>query len=143
MSKIIAEIKSELKNRGYRSSANREAILNVLDKADRPLTVGEIYEHFGRDKKIKDLDQSTAYRIIETLAKEGFVKFISLLEGYNRYELERGDHHHHFVCTNCQDITPIHLDSHLTDSEKQIEKEQDVVITHHSLEFFGICKNCK
>lgn len=91
----------------------------------------------------QELDQSTVYRIIESLAKEGFVKVISLLEGYNRYELERGDHHHHFVCTECEKILPVHLDNHLIESEKEIEEKEGVTITNHSLEFFGICKSCK
>ncbi len=150
MSNIVNDIQTELKKRGYRTSANRDKVLKVLDKTDKPLTVGEIYERALKISPLNDiqeLDQSTAYRTIESLAKEGFVKVISLLEGYNRYELERGDHHHHFVCMECQDIIPIHLGNHLKESEKKIEQkieqEQGVTITSHSLEFFGICKSCK
>lgn len=143
---IVGKIQAELKKRGYRASSNREKVLEVLDKAEKPLTVGEIYERAAKlisKADAQELDQSTAYRIIESLAKENFVKIISLLEGHNRYELERGDHHHHFVCTECQTIIPVHLEAHLDSSEKQIEAEEGVTITNHSLEFFGICKNCK
>lgn len=143
---IVAEIQAELRKRGYRASSNREKVLEVLNKAEKPLTIGEIYERATKVSSKGDnqeLDQSTAYRIIESLAKEAFVKVISLLEGHNRYELERGDHHHHFVCTECQAIIPVHLEAHLDNSEKQIEAEEGVTITNHSLEFFGICKSCK
>ncbi len=148
MSNIIKQIQQNLKDKGYRSSANRELVLEVLDNADRPLVIADIYERVSRlaDKTSSDkLDQSTVYRIIELLSKEGFVKVVSLLEGYNRYELERGEqhHHHHFVCTECAGITPVHFDEQLDSSEKQIEKEEGVTITSHSLEFFGVCKSCK
>ncbi len=148
MSDIIKQIQQNLKNKGFRSSVNRELVLKVLDKADRPLVISDIYERVLKlaDKtNSENLDQSTAYRIIEMLCKEGFVKVVSLLEGYNRYELERGEqhHHHHFVCTECQSITPVHFDEQLAAGERQIEKEEGVTITSHSLEFFGLCKSCK
>ena len=146
MSGIVQTIQKELQQKGYRFSKNRDVILRVLDKADKPLTVNEIYD--AAVKMVKDpvkqkLDLSTAYRIIEALCKEGFIKIISLLEGHNRYELERGDHHHHLVCTECQVIQPIHLDDHLIDSEKKIEEEKGFTVMSHSLEFFGVCRGCK
>jgi Fur family ferric uptake transcriptional regulator len=148
MSAIIKQIQQNLKDKGYRSSANRELVLKVLDKADRPLVISDIYERVAKlaDKTSDDkVDQSTVYRIIEILSKEGYVKVVSLLEGFNRYELERGEqhHHHHFVCTECESITPVHFDEQLAASERQIEKEEGVTITSHSLEFFGVCKSCK
>lgn len=152
MNNIVNEIQTKLKQKGYRASLNRGFILQVLDKAERPLTIGEIYERasslhvkYYKSHKLNEskFDQSTAYRIIENLGKEGFVKIISLLEGYNRYELERGDHHHHFVCVECQVITPVHLKNHLSESEEMIEQETGATITNHSLEFFGVCRSCK
>jgi Fe2+ or Zn2+ uptake regulation protein len=143
---LVKSILAELKKRGYRSSINRESIITVLNKAEKPLTVSDIYERVDRASSKKDaqeIDQSTVYRIIESLTKEGFVKVINLLEGNNRYELERGDHHHHLVCTECEDITPIHMGSHLKETEHDIEKSTGYDITSHSLEFFGICPNCK
>jgi Fe2+ or Zn2+ uptake regulation protein len=86
--------------------------------------------------------ETTVYRNIEMLAKEGFIKVISLLEGHNRYELDRGDHHHHLVCTNCDKIVPVEMEEHLTETEHKLEKQHNFKITSHSLEFFGICSQC-
>ncbi|MFW5702415.1 MAG: Fur family transcriptional regulator [Candidatus Dojkabacteria bacterium] len=141
----VIDIKRSLKDKGYRASGNRDNILQVLDKAEKPLTLNEIHERalaLDSENSEQEVNHSTVYRTIESLAKEGFIKVISLLEGHNRYELERGDHHHHLVCTECSEILPVHIGEHLEETEKNIEQTTGYKRTSHSLEFFGICTKC-
>lgn len=53
------------------------------------------------------------------------------------------DHHHHLVCTGCNSIKKVVLGKHLHKQEKQLEKENEFTIINHSIEFYGLCKNCR
>lgn len=144
----INDIQQLLKERGYREASHRTDVLHVLDRAEKPLTGVEIINRVAKRQHRTKSDkavETTIYRNIDLLAKEGFVKVISLLDGHSRYELERGDHHHHLVCTECEEILPVHMQGgdHLEETESELEREHKFKITSHSLEFFGVCADCQ
>lgn len=124
-----------LKERGYKVTEGRKVILGVLKKYHKPLSVKDIQE------KVKNIDTVTIYRNLEQFAKTGIVNKLSL--GGDRAYFEYSDnHHHHVVCTNCGYIEEL---SGCMVPEK-LPKTKNLKffakISHHSLEFFGLCLSC-
>ena len=131
----------QFNKKGYRASATRNFILELLEKDDKPLSVFEFQKILKKNNL--SVNKTTVYREINLLKKEGLILEIQLQENNKRYELSSKKHHHHIVCIKCNKIT----DFINNDSEKIIKKvlkntPDFVRITNHSFELFGLCKSC-
>ncbi|HZE86841.1 MAG TPA: Fur family transcriptional regulator [Methylomirabilota bacterium] len=138
--KINHDCKTELNDVNLRATPARLALMNLLEKSDKPLDVQTMIEFLDR-KDIKT-DPATVFRIVNMFTEKGLVKPIQLHEGKFRYELTGKADHHHLVCEKCGDIQDI-SDCNITALEKEIEKKKKFKVTSHSLEFFGICSDCQ
>ena len=122
---------SRLKN-----TPSRTAILSALKKEDRPLDALEILE-LTKDKA----DLATVYRTLETFYNNGLISKVEFREGKYRYEIKKSDHHH-LICLSCGKIEEIE-DKFMQEWEDEIRKKRGFLVKSHSLEFFGLCKNCQ
>lgn len=86
-----------LRERGFRATYGRVALLEALAKAAKPLSVE------GAAKAIQGkLDLANTYRALEALAKAELVRRVDVGHRHMHYELEvLAPHHHHYVCTDC------------------------------------------
>jgi Fur family ferric uptake transcriptional regulator len=83
----------------------------------------------------------TVYRIMDYLYQNGIVDKMEFGEGKYRYEIKK-NHHHHLICTNCGKIEEVEGDF-LKKLEEEIYKTKRFKVKNHSLEFFGLCKDCQ
>ncbi len=139
-SRIQHDCKEELNEVELRATPARIALMQLLEKSDKPLDIQSMIE-FLEQKDLKT-DPATVFRIINMFTEKGLVKPIQLNEGKFRYELTAKEDHHHLVCEKCGDIEDI-SDCNINALEKEIEKMKQFKVTSHSLEFFGICKSCQ
>lgn len=142
MSGIIPFIMTDhafvLRQANLRATPGRVAVMDILEKADKPVDVAYLVKQVNSGHE--SYDQATVYRAVETLVKEGLVKQVDFREGKYRYELE-GDHHHHLVCQNCGSITAVY-DECLALTDSDIARKYSFSVTEHHLEFFGLCSAC-
>lgn len=127
-----------LKQSGLKLTQSRLKLLDILEHAKKPLSIKEIYSLL----KLKNTDLVTVYRNVEILKQLGFVSEVLLGQAETFYELSSQKHHHHAVCEVCgrvEDVPEIH---HGKIDELAKKASGFGVISRHSLEFFGICKNC-
>lgn len=128
-----------LKEHNYRVTGGRMALLVFLRHAKKPLSVGDIQKQLDYQ-----IDKVTLYRALEDFARSKIVAKISLRDAATYYEfIHANHHHHHIVCEKCgkiEDIESCNQDS----LQKEILKSAKSfkIINSHSLEFFGICKEC-
>ncbi|MDZ4227638.1 MAG: Fur family transcriptional regulator [Candidatus Levybacteria bacterium] len=132
--------KEELRGVELRATPARIAVMKLLEKARQPVDVNTVIEKINK-QGIKT-DPATIFRIMNMLTKKGVAIPIQFQEGKTRYELAGKTHHHHLVCESCGKIENI-SGQFLCTLEKEIQKEHKFLIKRHSLEFFGICKNCQ
>lgn len=132
--------KDELNEAHLRATPARIALMQLLERADKPLDVQSMIE-FLEENDIKT-DPATVFRIVNMFTEKGLVKPIQLNEGKFRYELKNKKDHHHLVCETCGDIQDI-SDCNIDVLENHIEKKKNFKVTSHSLEFFGICQSCQ
>jgi Fur family ferric uptake transcriptional regulator len=133
-------IADSLRGSGFRVTRGRIALLHLLKKARKPLSIQEIVK-IGHGKT---MDQATIYRTLTDLAAAGIVRRADLNTGTAHFEYTPDrPHHHHLVCTDCGTIEDIEtcavetLQKNVVRSSKQFTD-----IYSHNLEFFGRCKKC-
>ncbi|WP_297455859.1 transcriptional repressor [Persephonella sp.] len=125
--------------KGYRKTRQREAILNVLEKAEYPITAEHIF--MGLKNQGIDVSLSTVYRNLEMLTKEGLVvKSYMMNEDKARFALP--DKKNYLVCEKCGKI--VIIDNCPFDKFKEeLIEVHGFDITGHSIEVYGICPECQ
>lgn len=137
---VIHDHKDELKGVALKATPARLAVLDYLETAKKPLDIVSIFENLKRRKINADI--ATVFRIINIFTDRGLTRKIEFHEGKFRYEIASAFDHHHFICENCGVIEDI-SDCNIESLESEISKKKGLLIKKHSLEFFGLCKNCQ
>lgn len=127
----------KLRDKGYKITPQREAILTVLGEGEHQLlTAQEIFEKVLKNGGCTNF--STVYRNLELLLQEGIVRKVELNRDASYYEVNSSeDHHHHLICTKCGSIQ--------TTSFCPLDRLQDengFVPVEHRFEIYGYCKDC-
>lgn len=136
-----AWLKEELASEGFRMTKLRTALIDILAESKRPFSVDEIAGLLK--KQGTSCHKVSLYRELEFLAKVDGVHTVLFHDGLVRYEFVDHGHHHHVVCMNCDAVEEVELVTELDEEEKRIAKQTKFQILRHSLEFFGLCANCK
>ena len=129
----------KIKDDGHRLSKVRKAMADIFCNEKCLLSLSEINVRLTKFH-IKT-DRTTIYRELLFLLEKNIIRKIQLGNGKIYYEIA-DSHHHHLVCTSCNDIKEIVLDKHLEEQEKKIYRKEKFKVISHSLEFYGLCSNC-
>jgi Fur family transcriptional regulator, ferric uptake regulator len=128
-------IKTTLRKKGFRVTDPRVLLLQILEKSGcKPQTADEI-------RKRSKLDKVTVYRTLESFVGAAIANRVEFGDGVTRYEISHG-HHHHIVCTECGTVADVE-DCLEKGIQKTLEKKTGFTVSSHSLEFFGLCRNCR
>ena len=125
-----------LRARGYRMTSQRLSIMEALHEGGH-LSPGQIYDRIRAD----GMTETTVYRTLDFLARNGIVHPTQVGGGHLAYELA-GHDHHHLVCRICGaqlDLEPDVLDAAIS----QIEFQTGYQVDAGHLTFFGLCPKCK
>ncbi len=131
---------TELRDADLKVTPARLGVLAAFEKSQIPLDVSDVIAYLSKHN-VK-ADKVTVFRIINVLSDRGIVIPIQLNEGKFRYEHSAIADHHHFICENCGTIEDI-SDCNIGELEKNIRQKKGLIIKRHSLEFFGLCRNCQ
>ena len=132
------DCKDELKKADLKVTPARIAVMKYLESVKNPTDVDSIIEAVEKEVNV---DPATIYRIINTFFEKGIIERIEFGEGKYRYEVA-GHHHHHLICTNCRKIEDVEGD-YINEIETEIRGKKGFLVKSHSLEFFGLCRNCQ
>ncbi|MDQ2085015.1 Fur family transcriptional regulator [Herbivorax sp. ANBcel31] len=135
--------KALLKERGYKLTPQRQAVLDIIiEHNDEHLSTEEIYALVKED--YPEIGLATIYRTLLLLDDIGLVYKLDLDDGLTRYELNNqneGHRHHHLICIKCNKIFEVQEDL-LDNLEEQILKKNKFKVTDHRVKFYGYCENC-
>lgn len=121
-----------------RATSTRLALVQLLMDETSPLSLKEI------TAKCKGYSLASIYRMLELFIKKNLVQVINMGTKEIQYEFLPGrKHHHHVICINCGELEDIE-NCALRGTEDGILKktEKFASLSHHSLEFFGVCMKC-
>lgn len=139
----VEKLKSNLKEKGYKLTPQRRAVLDTIIKNEgKHLTVEELYDLVKNE--CPEIGLATVYRTVLLLEELNVVCRLDLNDGCSRYELvheEESHQHHHLICTNCGKVTEVQGDL-LESLEHIIEEKYNFQVKNHSVKFYGLCSDC-
>lgn len=140
--KLLTDFKQLLKVNGLKFTIQREVILEMLYNSDEHLTPEGL--HHLIQEKHPDLNTgiATVYRTLSLLEDSEMVTSLSFGAQGKKYELGAKDHHDHIICTQCGSITEF-VDEAIEQRQKKITEELGFVMQEHSMQIYGICKQCQ
>ena len=139
----LDEVCSRFREEGVRLTPVRKAVVSVFIESGRPMGFAEIasrLEEIGLTP-----NKTTVYREIDFLVSGGLVVELSLGGGRKCYEWASG-HHHHLVCRSCHRIEELEaheMEPAFEKFEKSLSRKSSFAELSHSLEFYGICNQCR
>jgi len=134
------KITSILRQRGYKITPQRRAILNTIALSHDHLTPQAIFEKVHGDHP--DLGLVTVYRTLDILAELGLICEVHAGGNCRSYLMRRpSEHHHHLICSDCGAVVDF-TDCDLSELEQRISRDTSFEIEGHLLEFTGHCRDC-
>lgn len=135
----LEELIGMVKASGGRTTKTRTAVLAYMLSCHKPASSADILNVL-KDKQVV-VNRTTIYRELTFLVENNILREVRLIGKPSLFELSHG-HRHHLICTKCNDVKTIAMDSHLHEEEKRITKKEKFKITDHCLEFYGLCQGC-
>ncbi len=135
------EVINKIRSKGHRITKVRGLVAELFINSSEPLTAQDLI--LGLETLGLKVNKTTVYRELTFLLDNQIIKAIEFGDGVKRYELLQEQHHHHIICVNCKKVEDVDLTTDLEKDEAKIAKEKNFKILNHSLEFFGLCSDCR
>ncbi|MBI3769798.1 MAG: transcriptional repressor [Deltaproteobacteria bacterium] len=133
--------KNALKERGLKSTSQRDDIARVFFASNRHISVEELYREV---RKINPrVGYATVYRTVRLLRECGLAAERHFHDGEARFEnVEEELHHDHLICERCGRIVEF-SNSEIEELQERVAHKLDFVISGHKMELYGICGECR
>jgi len=139
---LLNDFKQLLKKNNLKFTIQREVILETLYNSDEHLTP-EALHHLIQEKHPQlNTGIATVYRTLSLLEDSNVVTSLSFGAQGKKYELGVKVHHDHLICTECGKITEF-VDEEIEKRQQVITKQLGFKMTDHSMQIYGICKECQ
>ena len=137
MHKELVDYKEMLKEAKFKITKKRIRMIEIFMEDERYLSAKEVQEMMNQD--YPGISYDTIYRNLHTL-KDINVLEQTTFDGEMQYKISCTDHHHHhFICEECGNTKVIHY-CPVDTWQNELE---DVEITNHKVELYGLCAGCK
>ncbi len=132
------EYATQLRSLGYRVTEQRMAVLHVLRHSHSRLSPSEIYQQARKD--LPGLTETTVYRTLEFLSRNGLAWPLRTGSGHLVYEMA-GPQHHHLICRQCG--REMQLEHALVKNVyAKLEAASGYKLTGDHLTLYGLCPKC-
>jgi Fur family peroxide stress response transcriptional regulator len=129
-----------LRGLGRRITPQRLAVLKILAESNNHPSVEMIYEQVKKDFPTTSL--ATVYKTVTLLKQLHEVLELGFADQGSRYDGNRPFPHSHVICTKCGSIVDPQF-VQMEEIAKEITQKTGFDITHHRLDFFGLCPKCQ
>jgi Fur family peroxide stress response transcriptional regulator len=138
--KRIEDMLSKLKERDFRITPQRLAILRILAASEGHPSVDNIYQEVKAEFPTTSL--ATVYKTISLLKELNEVLELGFPDGSNRYDGNNPSPHPHAICVKCKKIMDPEL-MNLDELSEEMSRKTGYKIHHNRLDFFGLCPECQ
>ena len=129
-----------LKEKGYKLTPQRVAVLQILHESDEHITAADIYKRV--QARYPHVNKSTVYRTLELMKDLELVTETDLGGDRLCYHHAEKGHHHHLICQRCGRV--IDLDeAALASFQELLTSNYNFLPEIRHLAIFGRCLNCR
>jgi Fur family transcriptional regulator, peroxide stress response regulator len=136
----LPEMIRVLREKGCRLTPQRLALLTIIASSEEHPSVDQLFELIKTDFPTTSL--ATIYKTLSLLKAVGEVLELNLAGVGSRYDGNKPCPHPHVVCTKCGQIIDSDFEA-LAELSLEMAKKTGYRITHHQLNFFGLCPTCQ
>ena len=122
-----------------RKSKQKETIFKILQETSCHPTAEWVYEQVRQE--IPRISLGTIYRNLKLLKQEGVISELDLTGTLSRFD-GNAQNHYHFRCEQCGYIFDVD-ESVNKESDARLAQKTGFKVSHHRLEFRGLCKDCQ
>ena len=127
----------DLQQSGLKATMPRMKILEVFEKhRDSHLTADDVYRILVTDGL--DIGLATVYRALTQFEQAGLLQKQNFESGKAVFELNRGDHHDHLVCLQCDRVVEF-CDPEIEKKQAAIAEKLGFHIQAHDLCLYADC----
>ncbi len=129
-----------MREAGYRVTQARLTVLEVLEAEQGHITSAGVLEKVERINPA--IGRASVFRALELFTQLGFIRPTYIHTSLTpTYVMMRGGHHHHVICTECKRFFEFD-DCGLEALTSNLQRDLDMHISGHLLEFYGVCGDC-
>jgi Fur family ferric uptake transcriptional regulator len=115
-------------------------ILALLEESDQIHLSAEAVYRMLIDRE-EEIGLATVYRVLTQFEQAGILKRHNFETGHSVFELDRGEHHDHLLCTSWGGVEECY-DDRIETLQHEIAAQHQFEIADHALTLYGVCKNC-
>jgi Fur family peroxide stress response transcriptional regulator len=115
-------------------------MLRIIAKSEGHPNIEQIYDLIKADFPTTSL--ATIYKTMSLLKDIGEVLELPFANVGSRYDGNRPYPHPHVICTKCGQILDPEIAA-LAEISQEMARQTGYQITHHQLNFFGLCPKCQ
>lgn len=136
----MAMAASQLRAANLRVTAQRMAMLLAINESPGHLDADTLRQ--GAQRVTGGLSLQATYNVLRALTDAGLIRCTQIAGHPARYEIERHDNHHHFVCRDCGSIRDVEC-AVGTRPCLVAKLPQEYSIDEAAVTFWGTCPNCQ
>jgi len=136
---VDTDLLTRLRDRGWRLSAQRRAVAEVLAGEHVHLSAEEVRSRAGR--RLPEISRATVYNTLNELVALGEVLEIVVTDGPKRYDPNVHTPHDHLVCARCGAIRDVPASG----AGRPVVAGADLAgyaVTHVEIVYRGLCPTC-
>ena len=134
------ELMSKLREREYRLTPQRVALLRLLAASDGHPSAAQLYDRLK--DQFPTTSPGTIYKTLNLLKDLDEVLELGFSNDDNRYDGSKPYPHPHLICIRCRKImdAEVGLTQNLV---QEVTRQSGYQIVGHRLDFYGLCSACQ
>ena len=134
------ELMSKLREREYRLTPQRVALLRLLAASDGHPSAAQLYDRLK--DQFPTTSPGTVYKTLNLLKDLDEVLELGFSNDNNRYDGNKPYPHPHLICIRCQKIVDAEV-SLAQNLVRKVTRQSSYQIVGHRLDFYGLCPDCQ
>jgi len=131
---------TQLQTNGYRLTAARRAVVEIVAASPRALTPVEV--HAAARKRARGLGLVSVYRTLDKLETLGLIQRVHQPQGCQAFIATGNTHEHLLICSSCGSVVHFSGDD-LETLFRSIARQTGYTVKEHWLQLFGLCETCR
>ncbi|WP_046501043.1 Fur family transcriptional regulator [Streptomyces odonnellii] len=135
----MSDLLERLRERGWRMTAQRRVVAQVLDGDHVHLTADEV--HALAAERLPEISRATVYNTLGELVSLGEVLEVSTEGRAKRYDPNAHRPHQHLVCSDCGTIRDVHPTGNPL-ADLPAEERFGFTVSEVEVTYRGLCPSC-